>query len=130
MSTRLIMIASAFIMGAAGVASSFLPHEILQYAGEHSTGLVPVLVQLLGALYIGFAMMNWMAKDSLIGGIYNRPATIGNFVHFLAGGLALVKVTVTRPFSTPLVLLTVVYTLLALAFGYVFFTSPVKRTEG
>jgi hypothetical protein len=129
MSTRLVMIVSAVFMGLTGVAASFLPHEVLQYAGEEVNGSLPVVVQLLGALYIGFAMMNWMAKDSLIGGIYNRPLAIGNFVHFLAGALALVKVAVRQPFSTPLVVLTVVYAVLAAGFAYVFFTSPVKRTD-
>jgi len=46
---------------------------------------------LLGALYVDFAMLNWMVKGSLIGNIYNRPVAVANFTHFLVGGLALAK---------------------------------------
>ena len=40
---------------------------------------------------LGFGMMNWMARDALFGGIYNKPMTIGNFMHFGIGALGLVK---------------------------------------
>ena len=33
-----------------------------------------------------------MAKESLIGGIYNRPIAIGNFMHFAVGAMALIKI--------------------------------------
>jgi hypothetical protein len=36
-------------------------------------------------------MLNWMAKGTIIGGIYNRPIAIANLTHFLIGGLALAK---------------------------------------
>ncbi|HYC87929.1 MAG TPA: hypothetical protein VEO54_01860 [Thermoanaerobaculia bacterium] len=125
--TRLLMAASAVLMAVAGVAGSFLPHELLRALGIPPSGVLPVMVQLTAALYLGFAMLNWTARDSLIGGIYNRPVAIGNLLHFVSGALALLKyATSTRP-PVPVIAMTVVYTAFAIAFGLVLFTSPVKR---
>ena len=119
--------ASAVVMAVAGLAGSFLPHELLRALGAPAEGLLPVVVQLTAALYLGFAMLNWTARDSLIGGIYNRPVAIGNLLHFASGALALLKyATSTRP-PLPVIVMTVVYALFALAFGMVLFTSPVKH---
>jgi hypothetical protein len=111
-------------MGAAGVAASFLPHEILRAAGIEPAGLVPVLVQLLGATYFAFAMVDWTARGSLIGGIYNRPVAIGNLTHFVVGAFALAK-TATSQRSGVVVVAALVYVVLAVAFVSVFFRSPV-----
>ena len=73
MNTKLLMISSALLMAAGSVLLQFIPHEILNYFGADSSGINPLFVQIAGALYLGFAMMNWMAKTVLIGGIYARP---------------------------------------------------------
>jgi hypothetical protein len=127
MNTRLLMTASALTMGLTGIALSFLPQELAGYlswsAGE------PLVLQLLGALYFGFAMLNWMAKASLIGGIYGRPVAIGNFTHFAVGGLALLKWVLGHSVSPALLTFTFVYALFALLFGYVFFTHPKLKSN-
>ena len=122
MNTKIVMIASAIFMAILGVAATFGPQEIASKIGG-----IPILIQLLGALYLGFAMQNWMAKDNLIGGIYNRPLATGNLVHFLVGALALVKVALRMPFDRVIVTLAIAYTLLAIAFTLVLFRSPVER---
>ena len=71
--------------------------------------------------------MNWMAKGVLIGGIYSRPLAIGNFAHFLIGAIALVKYAFGFQ-DVAVWVLAAVYTGFALAFGYVFFTHPVKES--
>jgi hypothetical protein len=119
-----IMAASAIVLALAGLAATFAPHELLEYLGAASDGALPLLVQITGALYLAFAMLNWTAKDSLIGGIYNRPVAIGNFLHFVMGALALGKAAVAMQFLLPVA---AVYTLFAIAFAWVMFTSPVQR---
>ncbi len=91
MNTKALMAASALFMGCLGVAASFLPQEILTWIGAPSQGALPLLVQLGGALYVGFAMVNWMAKANLLGGIYNRAVAMGNFAHFFIGATVLIK---------------------------------------
>lgn len=116
------MIASALFMAATGVAATFAPHELLRAAGASGPVLLPLAIQLLGALYLGFAILNWTARESLLGGIYQRPVVLGNFLHFLAGALALIK---GSPATAPLIAFAAVYALLAIGFAFVLFTSPV-----
>lgn len=128
MNTKLLMIASAIFMGLLGIALNFIPGEILKIFGQVSNGTLTLTLQVTGALYIGFAMTNWMAKTVLIGGIYARPLCIGNFFHFFIAGLTLVKATFNiNPFSVYILIVTIIYVILAILFGYVFFTNPVKK---
>jgi hypothetical protein len=122
MSTRLLLTASALFMGATGIAGTFLPHELLRAAGIAPAGLLPLLVQLLAALLFAFAMVNWLARGSLIGGIYNRPVLVGNVAHFTIGALALVKATMAGEGN---LVLTIVYAAFAIGFGMLMFRSPV-----
>jgi hypothetical protein len=125
MNTKLLMTVSALIMGLTGIMLSFLPHEVLSFLnGSAGTALDPLIIQLLGALYFAFAMVNWMAKGALIGGIYARPIAIGNFTHFTIGALALVKGYGSA--SSFVLGVSIVYIALAILFGIVFFRHPVK----
>ena len=63
MNTKVLMIVSAINMGVAGMILSFLPQEISNYL--NFTGTSSVFMQILGALYFGFAMLNWTAKVRL-----------------------------------------------------------------
>jgi hypothetical protein len=126
MNTRIVMGASALVMGALGLSATFLPREIATYFGASTNGPLPLLIQVLGALYFAFAMLNWSAKDSLLGGIYNRPVTLGNLVHFVVAALALGKGAFANPCDTVIIAAAAIYTLFAIAFGMIFFTSPVK----
>ncbi|KAA6430275.1 hypothetical protein ACD591_19205 [Rufibacter glacialis] len=126
MNTRLVMLASAIFMALLGGISSFMPQEVLLYLGSEATGLGPLLVQLLGALYLGFAILNWMAKGILIGGIYARPVALGNLMHFLVGALALLKAA--QAGGQVLWPLAVVYGLFALLFGMISFRHPLPAT--
>jgi hypothetical protein len=130
MNTKILMSASSVVMGVVGVALNFAPSEILETLGQEPNPLFAIVIQLLGALYFGFAILNWMAKSILIGGIYARPVSIGNFCHFAIGGLALFKAFASSA-SSPvyLILLAGVYGLFALLFGYVFLTNPFKSAS-
>jgi hypothetical protein len=111
MSTRLLLTLSSIAMAAAGGAGLFAPQELLRLA--HLPAAAAPYVQLHGAALLGFAFTNWMAKESRMGGIYNRPLAIGNLAHFAIGALALLKAAVLVAGA--------VYALFALAFGVVAF---------
>jgi hypothetical protein len=125
MNTKLLLGTSALVMGAAGMAGLFAPHELLTAFGVPPAASLPLLAQLLAALLFAFAMVNWAAKGSLIGGIYNRPIAIGNLTHFAIGAITLLKVVAAGRSSTAIVITTVVYLLFAAGFTLVFFRSPV-----
>jgi hypothetical protein len=125
--TKLLMGASALAMGVWGLILSFLPQEALSFAGLSPDGLLPMLVQVAGAMYLGFAMMNWMAKDSLTGGIYNRPIVMANVLHFVAAALALIKAALAARSSTGLLIGAAIYSLFGALFAVVLFTHPRSR---
>ena len=111
-------------MAVAGLALTFAPAEIVSAFAGTTIPALTVLVQLTGALYVGFALLDWMARESTIGGIYNRPLALGNFTHFLVGALALLKMASRTPHWTAGWIAAAVYSLLAIGFGAVLFGSP------
>lgn len=120
---------SAVLMGAIGLWLSFLPQETLVALGAAPGAALVVLVQVTGALYLGFALLDWMARGVLIGGIYSRPLAIGNFLHFAIVAVTLVK-AMTAIDTAAVYALAAVYTAMAAWFGLVLFTSPVTgRSE-
>jgi len=126
------MTISAAAMALTGLILQFFPQETLGYLGLTSDGATPLLLQITGALYLGFAMTNWMAKAVLIGGIYARPLAIGNFAHFTIAALALVKYALTAETSALIWIPTAGYSIFAVLFGIVFMTHPgtTDRNQG
>jgi hypothetical protein len=123
-STRLLMTSSAMAMAAAGIAATFAPDEILATiapASAHRT-FTPI-VQVAGALYLGFAMLNWMTRGSALGGIYGRPLVVSNLTHFVVAALALVKLAERDAHPVSLTA-AVIYAAFAAMFGLTLFRSP------
>ena len=121
MNTKILMVTSSLALGLAGIVASFAPSELLRGLGSPSAAPVPVLIQLLGGVYLAFALTNWTAKDNVIGGIYSRPLSLGNSVHFLTGSLALAKQQFSQGVSLPLVVVLIVYAVFAICFLWLVF---------
>lgn len=131
MRTRVLMTTSALFMGLLGLAASFLPQETLAAAGvpeESLPALAVILVQALGALYLGFAILNWMAKGILVGGIYARPLALGNFLHFSVVTVVLVKAIFGEGPNPTLLAFALPYAILATWFGIALFSNPLAAT--
>ena len=126
MKTKLLMGSSALLMGSLGVATSFLPQEILLHFGSPPEGFAVLVIQIMGALYLGSAMQNWMSRENLIGGIYNRPLALANFFHFAVVSTVLLKAWLGGGLAPALVVGALVYTVFAVGFALTLFTSPVK----
>ena len=122
--TRNLMRASAVFMGAIGLCATFLPQEILFLAGGTPYGGLVLVVQVLGALYVGFAMLDWMAQSTLIGGIYGRPVAIANLCHFTIGGLALAKAALAGHHDGVVLWGALTYSIFALLFARIVFSHP------
>ena len=128
MNTKTLLIASSAYLGIAGLGLTFLPEEISEYlnGGINQTSIL--FLQILGSLYLGFALLNWMTKNNLIGGIYSKPLVIGNLAHFFMSSFALLKIVGKysgNEFSIMLAL-TIIYCVFTLCFGYIFITNPSK----
>ena len=124
MPTRLLMGASAIFMAALGLVATFAPQETLAALGSTPGGLAALLVQVTGALYLGWAMANWMSRGNLLGGIYNRPVALGNFLHVSVVALASLKMLLAGHRPPALIAGAVVYAAFCVWFGLVLFTHP------
>lgn len=124
--TKMLMAASALFLACLGLAASFLPQEILAGLRAPANADLVFLVQIGGALYVGFALTHWMAKGGLIGGIYNRPLAMGGFAHYFIGAIVLAKGLFAGQTAPWIWAGCVAYTVFAVCFGLVAFGSAVK----
>ena len=127
MNTKYLMIATSIVMGLAGLAATFFPKEIAGSNAIPPTELTILCIQIIGGIYIGFAIMNWMAKTVLIGGIYSRPLSMGNFLHFAIVGLALLKTGINNSNLKHIWVFAIMYLIFAILFGIVLSKSPQKK---
>ena len=123
MNTKLLMTSSSIILGLAGIFALFAPDVLLSTQGAAVTETLSVLIQLMGALYFSFALMNWTVKDSLIGGIYARPVSLANFSHFFAGALLLLKYQLSNEINVFMLTALVVYAVYAACFYWLVFRA-------
>jgi hypothetical protein len=130
MNTKIVMTSSALFYAIIGIILSFLPNEIADYLNVGYNIITILFLNIMSALYLGFGVLNWMAKGTLIGGIYNKPIAIGNLMHFGVGAIALVKVVSNIQTHSEIVIsLTVVYVIFAILFVYIFRTNPTKTEK-
>jgi hypothetical protein len=120
---------SAAFFAVLGVGFTFLPQEILAHVGAQSDGTVVLLMQILGALYLGFAMLNWMSRGNHIGGIYGRPVSMPNFFNCAIGGAALVKWAISHQFAIEFAVMALIYAILTVWFGLVVFIHPANKAH-
>ena len=125
MKTKLLMTSSALFCGIIGILLLFLPNEIAEYLNVEPTIITILFLKILSALYLGFGILNWTVKGSLIGGIYNRPIALGNLLHFVVGSIELVKVISNIETHREIItFLTALYIIFGVLFAYVLKNNP------
>lgn len=126
MYTNVLMISSAIFLAILGLATSFAPDKVLGLHGTVPDGPTLLLIEMMGALYLGFALLNYTARNVIIGGIYARPLALGNFLHF-----AMVTVMLAREAIDHMVIQlassSFVFGVFAVWFGLVLF-RPLPKT--
>lgn len=127
MNTKIAMTFSSLVLGATGIMLTFAPDLVMRNLRLDIGPASLLLGQVIGALYFGYGMLNWMTKESLIGGIYNRPVAVANFTHFLVAGLAIGKSLIANPGLPATLWITgLIYAILVILFIIILFRSPVK----
>ena len=130
MNTKSLMTSSAIILALIGISLILFPKEILDYFELSTSDTLELLMQIIGSFYFAFAMLNWMSKGSLIGGIYNRPIALANWTHFVIAGLALIKGVLANPsLSYVIWSIAIIYSIFAILFGIVAFKHPVSENK-
>lgn len=130
MNTKLLMTTSAILLALSGIVFTFLPDEVIVSLGLEVNNTLILLLQTIGAMYFAFGMLNWMTKSSLIGGIYNRPIALANFIHFMITGIALTKSLFSNVESATVIRVAgIVYILFAVLFGIILFRHPIAQAK-
>jgi hypothetical protein len=128
MHTKTLMSLSALWMAMLGLIALFLPQELLAHYGFAQDRHAAMFIQVFGGAYLGFAMLNWMARHNLIGGIYSRPVAIGNLSHFMVAALTLLKAVMSGSARTSeMIAVSLVYTIFATWFALVAFGHPLRK---
>jgi len=125
-----ILLASAVLLMASGVATLFAPDEIaviLARSGEPASAMV---VQLLGGALFALGFLDWMNRFATIGGIYGRPIVVANLAFFFIAATTFAR----RAFRAgagaigrsdlPLWVALAICAALAVAYARYMFTSP------
>jgi hypothetical protein len=116
------MTASSVWLALFGALLLFAPQEVSGLLGPEASN--HPLMQLLGATFLGFAVMNWIARDASLGGIYGRSVVAGNQTQLTVGAVLLVKRGVEVGSNHPTYwVLTGLYVLGAAFFGYLTFAG-------
>lgn len=121
--TKLLMISSALFLGLMGAAGSFFTEEIVKLYTTEVNTISALMVKITGALYLGFAVLNWMARGNIIGGIYSRPVALGNFFHFTIIAITLLKLAITGQPANLFITGALLYSIFAISFGYILFAG-------
>ncbi len=122
------MMLSAVFLAILGFATSYMPDKVLGMHGTVPDNATLLLIQMMGALYLGFAILNWTARGVLIGGIYARPLALGNFLHFAMVAVMLTRAAITHG-VVQLATSAFVFGVFAIWFGIVLFTHPGKAVS-
>ncbi|HKI78898.1 MAG TPA: hypothetical protein VKA26_10175 [Ignavibacteriaceae bacterium] len=124
MYSKTLMTASAAMLAIIGICFIFIPGELIAFLKLPDEIYLQVIFQLTGALYLGFAILNYMARGNIIGGVYSRPLALANFTNFFVGGMALIKSAFRSPDLLALWILSLFYLVFAILFGLVLFRHP------
>ena len=122
---NLLLTGSAVLYLLSSIALLFAAEELLRLALGTASELDVALLQLIGAGLFGFAMLNWLSRFSLLGGIYGRPLLVANLAHTATAALMLGHL-IERPVSPWLAAAALAYAALGVAFGAKLFLRPMR----
>src|SRR5947207_3387442 len=124
---RFVMTGAAIVLGLAGVTCLLIPEEIFKLYNPANENVQGLLVQLLGASFLGLAALDWISRRSLLGGIYGRPVVVTNHTHFGIGSLLMVRAAINQPDNIVLWFTLTAYALFAIVFTVILFGPPPRK---
>ncbi len=99
----------------------FASQEVSNLFGLGLAGALPV--SLWGCALFGLGVASWVARQSILGGIYGRAVVAGNQAHAFVGALTILKFALGAGLLWPLGPLLLIYFFWAALFSYLLFWS-------
>jgi hypothetical protein len=118
---------SGAVLLVAGIALLFAPDVLLPRLVPGYPEAALWLGQLLGAAWLGMAILNWSNRSTLLGGIYGRPVVAANLAVYLVSSLVLFRTSGRAGFSSVLWTLAAATAVLAIAYAVLLFRGPLSR---
>jgi hypothetical protein len=115
---------SATLLVVGGVALLFASDLLLPALVPGFPTAAAWLGQLLGAAWLGVAVLNWLQRAAVLGGIYGRPVVFANFVLYLVSALSLLRGLLGGGAPRALWLLLVPLAILAVSYGALLLRGP------
>lgn len=82
---------SAALLLVGGIALLFASDALLPALIPGFPPTAAWLGQLLAAAWLGVAVLNWLQRSAVLGGIYGRPVVLANVALYLISALSLVR---------------------------------------
>ena len=124
MLTSMLTRVSAVFLGAAGVALLFAPDALLPMAGVPASAAW--LGQLLAAALLALAALDWLNRDTLLGGIYGRTVVLPNAAFHFIGATSVLRAAADLR-SGALWIVGMTLGLFAAAYAWLLFRGPLER---
>lgn len=123
---KYILTISALIYLLFGLGISFFPEETGRIFGTASQyGVDLLLMKVIGSLFFGFGVINFMSRNTTVGGIYGRPITLGNAMVSMIIASQFLKFNVYQDgVGAHFWIVAIIFTMLSLSFIYLFFRTP------
>ena len=110
-------------MGTGGLGLIFLAEDLLRHVRQADAPILVLFVQTIGALYLAFAVLDWLLRGSIVGGIHGRPLALANLLHFAIVAIMLLRWAAAG--SPPgIAVLSGIYAAFAVSFAAVMFREP------
>jgi hypothetical protein len=126
MNSSVISRVSAFVLVVAGLPLLFASDVLLPQLLPGLPSNAAWVGQLIAAGWLSIAWFNWNSRESLLGGIYGRPAVNLNFVLYMISALALVKADGN---SAAALSLTIPFSVMAIVYGAAMVRGPFDKPK-
>ncbi len=112
---------SALLLATIGLTMLFAADTILPYLLPGLTPAASWLGQLIAAGWLSIALFNWNGRNTILGGIYGRPAVNLNLMLYLVSALALFKANGRSP---AVLVMGALFGVMAIVYGVALLRGP------
>ncbi|MEO8224275.1 MAG: hypothetical protein ABI661_05675 [Gammaproteobacteria bacterium] len=125
MISSLISRTSAGFLAIGGLVLLFAPDELLPRALPAFPVTVSWMGQLVAAGWLGLAVLNWVSRSTVLGGIYGRPVVLANAWFYFIGATTLLRVMFAHEHLMMLGWIAVPVAVFAGVYAWLLFRGPI-----
>ncbi len=124
--SSLISRTSAGFLALVGLVLLFASDEVLPHVVPDVPATASWIGQLIAAGWLGLAVLNWVSRSALLGGIYGRPVVLTNALFYFIGATTLLKVMSAQEHLAVLRWIAGPVAMFAGVYGWLLFRGPIR----